>query len=142
MKYAQPGYRHRAPAAPPTAEQRAARLSPSQVLEKITRTRIQRDEADAELAALIDHAVTLGISWPDIARHLGVTRQAARPAAPAPPPGRPRGPRRLTGVKHQPELRQRMLPGPEETTSASIMHRDQREHAKTTATTTGVARKL
>lgn len=78
VKYVQPGYRHRAPAAPPTAEQRAARLSPPQVLEKITRARMQRDEADAELAALIDHAAALGISWPDIARHLGVTRQAAR----------------------------------------------------------------
>ncbi len=78
VKYVQPGYRHRAPAAPPTAEQRAARLSPTQVLERITRTRLQRDEADAELTALIGHAVTLGISWPDIARHLGVSRQAAR----------------------------------------------------------------
>jgi hypothetical protein len=78
VKYVQPGYRHRAPAAPPTAEQRAARLSPPRVLEKITRARMQRDQADAELAALTDHAAALGISWPHIARHLGVTRQAAR----------------------------------------------------------------
>jgi hypothetical protein len=42
------------------------------------RARIQRDEADAELAALTDHAVALGISWPDIARCLRITRQAAR----------------------------------------------------------------
>jgi hypothetical protein len=48
------------------------------VLEKITRARIQRDELEQELAALIDHAVALGIGWPDIARRLGVTRQAAR----------------------------------------------------------------
>jgi hypothetical protein len=78
VKYVQPGYRHRAAAAPPTAVQRAARLSPPQVLEKITRARIARDEAGQELAALIDHAVGLGVGWPDIARHLGVSRQAAR----------------------------------------------------------------
>jgi hypothetical protein len=74
----QPGYRHKAPAAPPTAQQKAARLGPSQVLEKITRARIHQDELEQELAALVNHAVTLGISWPAIARHLGVTRQAAR----------------------------------------------------------------
>ena len=78
VKYVQPGYRDRAPAAPPTPGQRAARLGPAQVLEKITRARIARDEAEAELAALTDHAVALGIGWPDIARRLGVTRQAAR----------------------------------------------------------------
>jgi hypothetical protein len=33
---------------------------------------------DAELAILVDHAVALGISWPQIANHLRVTRQAAR----------------------------------------------------------------
>jgi hypothetical protein len=73
-----PDYRIRGSAAPPTAEQRARRLSPVQVLEKITRARIQRDELEQELAALIDHAVALGIGWPGIARHLGVSRQAAR----------------------------------------------------------------
>lgn len=54
------------------------RLSPSQVLEKITRARLRREEAEAELAALVDHAVALGAGWPEIARHLGVSRQAAR----------------------------------------------------------------
>ena len=78
MKYVQPGYRHRAPAAPPAPGQRAARLSPSQVLERITRARLRRDEAETELAVLIDHAVSLGIGWPDIAARLGVSRQAAR----------------------------------------------------------------
>ena len=29
-------------------------------------------------AVLIDHAVSLGIGWPEIAAQLGVTRQAAR----------------------------------------------------------------
>jgi hypothetical protein len=48
------------------------------VLEKITRIRLRRDEAEAELEVLIDHAVALGVGWPGIARHLGVTRQAAR----------------------------------------------------------------
>jgi hypothetical protein len=78
VKYGQPGYRHRAPASPPIAEQRAGRLSPVQVLEKIARARIQRDELDAELALLVDHAVALGVGWPDIAARLGVSRQAAR----------------------------------------------------------------
>lgn len=78
VKFVQPGWRHRAPAAPPGPGQRAARLSPHQALEKITRARVTRDEAEAELAALIDHAVALGVGWPDIARHLGVSRQAAR----------------------------------------------------------------
>jgi hypothetical protein len=78
VKYVQPGYRHRAPAAPPDPTQRIGRLGPSQVLERITRARLQRDEAEAELAVLIDHAVTLGIGWPDIAARLGVSRQAAR----------------------------------------------------------------
>jgi hypothetical protein len=48
------------------------------VLERIRRARLQRDELDTELALLIDHAVNLGIGWPDIARRLGVSRQAAR----------------------------------------------------------------
>jgi hypothetical protein len=78
VKVVQPGWRHRAAEAPPTAAQRAARLGPAQVLEKITRARIARDEAEAELAALIDRAVTVGVSWPEIARRLGVSRQAAR----------------------------------------------------------------
>jgi hypothetical protein len=48
------------------------------VLERISRARLQRDELDAELALLIDHAVSLRSGWPDIARCLGVSRQAAR----------------------------------------------------------------
>jgi len=43
-----------------------------------TQAQLQRDELDTELALLIDHAVNLGIGWPDIARRLGVSRQAAR----------------------------------------------------------------
>ncbi len=74
----QPGYRHRTPAAPPGPEQRAGRLSPPQVLERIKRARLAGDEAEAELAALIDHAMALGIGSPDIAARLGVSRQAAR----------------------------------------------------------------
>jgi hypothetical protein len=71
IKYVQPGYRHRAPAAPAGPAERISRLSPAKVLEKIARNRMQRDELDVELALLVDHAVTLGISWPDIARRLG-----------------------------------------------------------------------
>jgi hypothetical protein len=73
-----PNYRMKAPAAPPTPADRIARLSPIDVLDRISRTRLQREELDIQLALLIDHAVTLGISWPQIARRLGVTRQAAR----------------------------------------------------------------
>jgi hypothetical protein len=78
VKYVQPGYRHRARAAPPGPAERIARLSATEVLERITRARLHQKELDAELAALIDHAVALGVGWPDIAHRLGVTRQAAR----------------------------------------------------------------
>jgi hypothetical protein len=78
VKYVQPGYRHRAPAPPPGQAQRIARLGHSQVLERITRARLQQDELEQELAMLIDHAITLGIGSPDIAARLGVSRQAAR----------------------------------------------------------------
>jgi hypothetical protein len=53
-------------------------MSPPQVLERITRARVAQQEAEAELAILVDHAVGLGIGWPQIAARLGVTRQAAR----------------------------------------------------------------
>jgi hypothetical protein len=53
-------------------------MSPPQVLERIGRARVVQRKAEAELAALIDHAVELGVGWPDIATQLGVTRQAAR----------------------------------------------------------------
>jgi hypothetical protein len=49
-----------------------------QVLERISRARIAREELDAELALLTDHAVALGAGWPEIATRLGVSRQAAR----------------------------------------------------------------
>jgi predicted transcriptional regulator len=48
------------------------------VLERIERARLAREAAEAELAVLIDHAVNLGIGWPEIADQLGVTRQATR----------------------------------------------------------------
>jgi hypothetical protein len=51
---------------------------PSQVLERIGRVWAAQQAADAELAMLIEHAVSLGIGWPDIASRLGVSRQAAR----------------------------------------------------------------
>ena len=53
-------------------------LSAAQALERIEHARLARDEAETELAALIDHAVGLGVGWPEIAAQLGVTRQAAR----------------------------------------------------------------
>ena len=48
------------------------------MLERIEGVRLAREEAEAELVALIDHAVGLGVGWPEIATRLGVTRQAAR----------------------------------------------------------------
>jgi len=48
------------------------------VLERIEDARAAQQEAEAELAVLVDHAVSLGIGWPEIATRLGVTRQAAR----------------------------------------------------------------
>jgi hypothetical protein len=53
-------------------------VSPSQVLELIERARVTQREAEVHLAVLIDHAVGLGLGWPEIAARLGVTRQAAR----------------------------------------------------------------
>ena len=70
--------RARGPAAPPGAAERIARPAAAEVLERISRARLRWDELDAELALLIDHAVSLGIGWPDVARRLGVSRQAAR----------------------------------------------------------------
>jgi len=70
--------RARESAAPPGPAERIARLSPAKALERISRARLQRDQLDAELALLIDHAVSLNIGWPDIARCLGISRQAAR----------------------------------------------------------------
>jgi hypothetical protein len=70
--------RARGLAPPPGPAERIARLSPAKVLERISRAQLQRDELDAELALLIDHAVSLKIGRPDIARCLGVSRQAAR----------------------------------------------------------------
>ncbi len=71
-------YQAKEPAAPPSPAERVAWLSPAKVLERIDRARLQRDELDAELALLIDHAASLRIGWPEIAARLGVTRQAAR----------------------------------------------------------------
>jgi hypothetical protein len=73
-----PNYRIKTPVRPPTAAERITPLSPADVLERINRARLQREELDAELALLIDHAVALGITWPQIASRLRVTRQAAR----------------------------------------------------------------
>lgn len=65
-------------ATPPGSAEQIARLSAAKVLERISQVRLQRDELDAEMTLLVDHAVRLGIGWPDIARRLGVSRQAAR----------------------------------------------------------------
>jgi hypothetical protein len=77
-KKRQPDRQRQAPAERPSVAQRVSRMPPPQVLDRIRRIRTVQQEADAELAALIDHAVELGVSWPEIATQLGVTRQAAR----------------------------------------------------------------
>jgi len=48
------------------------------VLERIEDAKAAQQEAEAELAVLVDQAVMLDIGWPEIATRLGVTRQAAR----------------------------------------------------------------
>lgn len=66
------------PAEPAGSAQQVTHSSAPQVLEQIEHARQIRDEAEAELAVLIDQAVDLGIGWPEIAARLGVTRQGAR----------------------------------------------------------------
>lgn len=73
-----PGRRQEALAQPPGHAERIPRMPPSQVLERIERARAAQRETEAELAALVDQAVVLGVGWPEIAARLGVTRQAAR----------------------------------------------------------------
>ncbi len=73
-----PPQREQAPPKPASSAQRVAHLSAPQVLEQIEHARLARDEAEAELAVLIDRAVDLAIGWPEIAARLRVTRQAVR----------------------------------------------------------------
>jgi hypothetical protein len=70
--------RQTVPAEPRGQAQQATRMSPCEVLERIKAARIAQQQAEAELATLVDHAVALGIGWPTIAAQLGVSRQAAR----------------------------------------------------------------
>jgi hypothetical protein len=53
-------------------------MSAEQLLERMGRVRVVQQEAESELALLVDRAVTLGIGWPQIASRLGVSRQAVR----------------------------------------------------------------
>jgi hypothetical protein len=78
VKHAQSRGSKQTPAEPAGPAQRVTHPPAPRVLEQIEHVRHVRDEADAELAMLIDHAVDLGIGWPEIAAQLGVTRQAAR----------------------------------------------------------------
>jgi predicted transcriptional regulator len=77
-KHVQPRWRQQTPAKPAGSAERVTHLPAPQVLEHIEHARHVRDEAEAELATLIDYAVDQGIGWPEIAARLGVTRQAAR----------------------------------------------------------------
>jgi hypothetical protein len=78
VRHGRPSRQHQAPAEPASPAQRVTPFSAAQALEQIERARLARDEAEAELAVLIDHVVVLGVGWPEIAARLGVTRQAAR----------------------------------------------------------------
>jgi hypothetical protein len=77
-KHVQSRRQQQAPAEPAGPPQNVTHLSAPKVLEQIEHARHARDQAEAELASLIDHAVDQGIGWPEIAARLGVTRQAAR----------------------------------------------------------------
>jgi hypothetical protein len=77
-KHVHPRWRQQASAGPADSTQRVTHLSASQLLERIEHARHVRDEAEVELAKLIDHGIDQGIGWPEIAARLGVTRQAAR----------------------------------------------------------------
>jgi len=72
------GQRQQGPSQTPGPTKRISGLSASQVLERIEDARAAQQEAEAQLGILVDHAVILGIGWPEIATRLGVTRQAAR----------------------------------------------------------------
>ena len=72
------GQRQQGPAQLPGPTRRVSGLSPPQLLERIEDAKAAQQEAEAELAVLVDQAVILGIGWPEIATRLGVTRQAAR----------------------------------------------------------------
>lgn len=77
-KRVSPRAEQQAPAKLPGPVRPTTGLPAPQVLERIERARLARDKAEAELAELIDHAVSAGVGWPEIAARLGVTRQAAR----------------------------------------------------------------
>ena len=72
------GQRQQGSAQPASPTKRVSGLSPPQVLERIEDAQAAQQEAEAELAVLVDQAVIMGIGWPEIATRLGVTRQAAR----------------------------------------------------------------
>jgi hypothetical protein len=78
VRHGQPGHRPPEPGEPPSLPSPVSQLSPPEVLERIKRAQVARQAAESELVALVDHAVSLGIGWPEIAAQLGVTRQAAR----------------------------------------------------------------
>ena len=78
VRRGQQGRQHQALTEPTSPAQRVIRLSTAQLLERIERARLTRDEAEAELAVLIDSAVGLGVGWPEIAARLGVTRPSTK----------------------------------------------------------------
>ena len=78
VKHVQSQRSQQGPATPAGSAHQVTRSPAAQLLERIEHARHIRDEAEADLAVLIDQAVDLGIGWPQIAAELGVTRQAAR----------------------------------------------------------------
>jgi predicted transcriptional regulator len=73
-----PDRRKRATAAQLDPVGRVGQLPEAKLLERIRQARIGRDEAEEELAVLIEAAVSQGVGWPEIAAQLGLTRQGAR----------------------------------------------------------------
>lgn len=67
-------HQDRSPAASSSATGWIAGLSVADLLERISRARLHRDELDAELALLVDRAVNLRIGWPEIAAQPKVCR--------------------------------------------------------------------
>lgn len=60
----QPDRRDQAPVKQPGPAKRVTQLYDAELLEQIRQVRIERDDAEAELAMLIDAAVGQGIGWP------------------------------------------------------------------------------
>jgi hypothetical protein len=76
LRDAQPGPQHQEPGGPSGPAQRISQLSPARVLDRIERAQLARQATEAELRALVDHAVGLRIGWPEIAAQIRMSGQS------------------------------------------------------------------